>query len=484
MTASEGNHAIENEYNTAGTNASWILRRRNTGCICRRRRAVHINCGCRNPSCGKIGSLHLTNHLTKEQKIALQIGQHLGHLHPHSTWLELVFCRLGHCASVDLAALALAEALDFHFGGKQDLQRSNAGFVCYGKAVRHLQGEITTPTKDFEDGSLIAVSMLAIFEVMMSSHSSSRQKTIFLHWSGLRSILLSKHPRHLSDVARAVLYSLWDTTFGVAVGLGLASPFDHPRWLSVQPAGFLEMTDYQRKLRKSANSVALRIPRLIQQLRQIREGNSGPAMLQYTTELALSLLELREEDAESRLLHELTVSTTKDTNSRTIIPMSYGFTTPDDFNAGMLNWNWRIAVINASFKLAEIHKPSAPLFDLEKLRKERERASTHTMMCWEYAECIGPFETLWVAKGLLQIWPELRRLETIRPTKYGQQTQDWMLSRMNHPLNEWLSEIVSAEEMDIAADFLVGGPMHGFISDAGTKAQWQGNTPPPVDEVI
>lgn len=37
---------------------------------------------------------------------------------------------------------------------------------------------------------------------------------------------------------------------------------------------------------------------------------------------------------------------------------------------------------------------------------------------------------------------------------------------MNHPLNEWLSEVVSAEEMDIAADILVGGPMNGFISDS------------------
>lgn len=51
-------------------------------------------------------------------------------------------------------------------------------------------------------------------------------------------------------------------------------------------------------------------------------------------------------------------------------------------------------------------------------------------------------------------------------------------------MNEWLSEVVSAEEMDIAADILVGGPMHGFISDAGRKAQWQGNTTPVVDEVI
>lgn len=394
MIVSEGNRAIESGYSKAITYASWGARRPNTGCTCRKRRAFRTKCGCHNPACGKSGTPRLTNHLTKEQKVALQIGQHLGHLHPHSTWLELVFCRLGHCASVDLAALALAEALDFHFGGKQDPQHSNAGFICYGKAVRHLQAEIAAPTTHFEDGSLIAVAMLAIFEVMMSSHSASRQKTIFLHWSGLRSILLSRQPRGLSDVARAVLYSLWETTFGVAVGLGLSSPFEETKWLSVQPASFHDMTDYQCKLRRMANSVALRIPRLIQQLRQIREGSSSPLLLQNTSELALSLLKLRDEEAESRLLHEVTVSTTEDENSGTIIPMSYSFAPPDDFNAGVLSWNWRMAVINACFKLASIHKPSASLFDLEKLRSEGERAWTHTMMCWEYAESIGPFETL------------------------------------------------------------------------------------------
>lgn len=412
--------------------------------------------------------------LTRQYALGVHLTQHLHHLHPHSTWVELLPSRLGYDAHTDLAALALAEALDYHFGGRIDESHSNAAFVCYDKAVTHLRTAIeSSDAESFEDATLITVALLAVCEVMMNTHSTSRQKNVFIHWSGLKSVFLARyHPRRISDIGRAIMYNLWDCSFGVACAAGTASSFDDGEWIRLEPVTLHGMATDVFKLRKLTNILFIRLPRLVCCVRSVRQAGASadPRLLQYTALVASELYRCQDEASESAILHRVRVTKTKDQASRYVVPYSYSFATVDDFNAAVLYWSMREFLINLCLALNQLASPNFTPFDdptVLKMKSEKQRHAMNNMMAWEFAESLGPFETLWVAKGLLQHWLELRRTETFKGVPTAA-VRAWSLPKMNHQFNEWLSENVSESHMDVAADLLVGGPLVGFIAQAGS----------------
>ncbi|KAK4504573.1 hypothetical protein PRZ48_005489 [Zasmidium cellare] len=412
--------------------------------------------------------------LNRQNFLSILLIQHFNHLHPHSTWIELLPMRLGYDAHTDLAALALAESLEYHFGGRTQDARFNSAMLCYDKAVSHLRSAIESTNQDsFEDATLITVALLAICEVMVSNHSTIRQKNVFVHWSGLKSVFLAKYePSRVSDMGRAILYNLWDCTFGVACATGTPSPFEEGTWSQIEPASLHGMTLHAFVLRKLTNAIFIHTPRLMAYVRSIRQGEAllDPDLMGKTALVAAELYGLKDEPAESALLHRVKVTKTRDEASRTVVPYSYTFLDVDDFNAAVLYWSMRQSVINLCLMFHHLAPATVSPFDdkaVELMNNEKERCATNLMMSWEFAESLGPFETLWVAKGLLQNWLELRRTKTFKnvPTAV---VRAWALPKMNHPFNEWLAEDVKESDMDTAADLLVGGPLIGFIAQTGS----------------
>lgn len=385
--------------------------------------------------------------------------------------------RLGYDAHTDLAALALAESLDYHFSGRFDEVHFNAAVVCYEKAVKHLRVAIESMSQDtFEDATLITVALLAICEVMMSNHSAARQRNVFVHWSGLRSVFLAKYqPSRISDMGRSILYNLWDCSFGVACATGTASPFEDGTWTQLEPVISPSMTIDALALRKIASIFFMRVPTLLAHVRSLREmaGYIDRDTTLSTGKIASELILYRDDVAESAILHRVRIAKTKDESSRHVVPYSYTFFNVDDFNAVVLYWSMKQFLNNLCIALCGlIPEPLCPFKkdSIQAMKDENQRHATNLMMSWEFAETLGPFETLWVAKGLLQGWLELRRTEMFKnvPTVA---VRAWALPKLNHQFNEWLSEDVKESDMDVAADLLVGGPLIGFIAQTGSQHQ-------------
>ncbi|KAF2168676.1 hypothetical protein M409DRAFT_53311 [Zasmidium cellare ATCC 36951] len=445
--------------------------------------ATYCTCCFNNKDSGKTQALRLAERFqvrrpppaTRQGLLGIQLIQHIDHLHPHSSWIELLPMRLGHDAHTDLAALALTESLDYHFGGRVAESHFNAAMLCYDKAVSHLRNAIETPTHDtFKDATLITVALLTVCELMISNHSTVRRRNVFIHWSGLKSVFLAKYqPSQVSDMGRAILYNLFDCSFGVACATGTRSQFDDGIWTQLEPATLHGMSTHAFVLRKLTNMLIIRTPRLIACVRSLREmtGSVNRDLLCETATLATELYRCQDEPAESAVLHRVRVAKTKDPSSRAVVPYSYTFLDIDDFNAAVLNWSMRQVILNLCLAVCHLMPADLCPFNMatiKTMKAEKQQLAMNLMMSWEFAETLGPFATLWVAKGLLQNWLQLRGTDKFKNVPTADVIA-WALPKMNHQFNEWLAEDMKESDMDVAADLLVGGPLIGFIAQTGPQ---------------
>ena len=95
----------------------------------------------------------------------------------------------------------------------------------YGKALKYLRQDLTsTDGRAISDGPLICTAAMAIVEITIRDLDEGRQKDRLAHWSGLSAILLARPLNYgMTDVARAIMYSLSNELIGVSMATNTIS---------------------------------------------------------------------------------------------------------------------------------------------------------------------------------------------------------------------------------------------------------------------
>ena len=410
---------------------------------------------------------HMRSHfVSKPHGIGLHLVHHLPQLAPHSSWLELLPSRLGHQSAVDNAVTTLVKALDFHFGGRSDRSSSEAAFLSYGKTLKLLRTALSCPKEASSECTVISIAVLAMFEVVMRESFHDRFQDVYSHCSAISAVFRCRtNTREMSDIAKALFLNSGSSTFGVHMARGVPSDLESEHWISLDTDSLHSMSDSVLRLRKISSQILLHRPRLIAHVRRLRtEETASPEVVASTMQLSQHMAELRNDKIESDILHRVKVHQTQETASRSIVTYSYQFRNADDFCAAISYWANRCATINLCLKIVQVLPPSRTVFSIDDLKSEKHRMAANLMMSWEYASSIGPFATHSLSKCFIHNWQELRRANEFRGMDSGE-IRSWLIPKINHPFMEWLPNNCSEGDLDVAADFLVGGPADGFIAE-------------------
>jgi hypothetical protein len=407
--------------------------------------AIHLNAGVlvRDP---------------KADRLVVQMSDMLDRLNLTEDWFGILPSRLGRNTTVDKAALALFRATDHAFQSNEVTQQRRA--CAYIRAMESVRKTLVTTESTSMDDLALAVALLACVECVMDC-----SKAMFKHMIGicdvLTSPLLDTAPTEFST---ALLYWHWIGTFHIPVAFGRPSNFDTPKWLQQDAVANRVLPSDPARLRKCSYQLFIRLPRLIAQLRNLRESRSAkvdPDVVQSTIDLAQELRNVQDAETESTLMHKLHVKGTPNEVDRHIIPFCFSFSSLTLFQPLIYYWLTRILLNRILIKLQSIC-PDGCDFGAEDLRTENIRMTTNICMSWPYASIIGRFGSWAMCLGWITVWSAITHESTFK----GHPTTDvkaWILQCCGE-----FSQTAFAYDshvMDEAADLLIGGPLKGCLVD-------------------
>lgn len=378
---------------------------------------------------------------------------------------EVVFVpsRVGHSVYVDAAIRAAASA--FWWMHMPNRSRLQAAYADYVEAIKLLRDNI-----DLSDDTVMATNLLGHFEGMMRSHLSA----CIVHSHASISAVLARPPHEpLSDYAAAVVYTSHDHAFRRPVAAGEASPFDHPRFLALEPPtlgpGFGKDI---RALTRSSFQLFIRLPRLIASVRAIRTEQPN-ASVTKTLELAEELLRSETTKAENVVLHQVKVVPTVESSGRLIVPYSFEFKALEEHRAAVPYWESRLLLYGLYLKLMslphvqDINRTRTTAVDTTSLKKGQLRMMTNLLMSMQYAVSRGLFSRQRMAQvgKMCAVWSALQQVDSYRGMS-ADSVRDWMLRRGSMLYRGWaqLSPKMTANDMDALCDVFCGGRLEGLGS--------------------
>jgi hypothetical protein len=398
-----------------------------------------------------------------------RLGQILLDLREGSSWEIYVPSRIGHCDKVDVTA----EALSLAYQARKGLVPVAAAYQQYSLALVTLRQSIDT-----SDDSLMAVALLAFFESLMSVYSTSHLS----HRSGIEKILLARRLEGLcpTEFERAMVFEDWSYRNRAPIARGIPSPLDDPYWLDMDPPELLATSSAVLRLQKIVNQLLIRTPKLVSWVRALR-GNARPCKpsrsttMESAVELVCGLLQLEDEDAESEILHRVSVKETMNNLDRAIVRHSFSYQEFKDCDAAVAYWRARMDVLRLGLTICRLQRSSRasslPLpLDEDDLKDGINRCLTNIFMSREYflshtifgqLRMIG--ETSPSCWGALSCFDEWHGLEIAF-------VRSWILKRFNEMWSQWQGKL-NPKAMDETSEVLVGGPLKGHL------VKWHSNHP-------
>lgn len=225
----------------------------------------------------------------------------------NGTWFDLLPARIGHNESVDCAAKAIVKAAELAERKTPITQDSCLG--SYARAITSLQAGMATSVSG--DDMLLTVSLLVTFERIFA-YTSVPLKS---HMAGVVALLMAQmkmpNSKLPSELTRAVVYTFWPVAFIGPCVEGTASPFETQRWLQAEPVVMTRdklrtPSQVVARLRKLSMELFIRLPRLIKMVKSIL-ADPNPEEIDSAIALAKELLKIEDVEAESALLHNVTV---------------------------------------------------------------------------------------------------------------------------------------------------------------------------------
>lgn len=390
-------------------------------------------------------------------------------------WFSLLPSRVGHSLLVDQAAIALISTVSC---GLSDSGASRTvAYSNYCLAIGSLRTTLTRPMRQAQDldNLVLAVALLACLECCLEKNGDGMYK----HMSGINHVLTSTALFHRpTETAAALLYWDWMGTFQIPVACGIASPFDAPQWLDLEPRSSVVLDADINGLRRIGYRLFIRLPRLIALVRELRESSKQLTEHDVRIEEASRLLEeLSAWDGshfETALLHRVPVQRTVDSEDAYIIPYCLAIPKLSIFQPLIYFWQTRIILNRLAMQVEFLKIPSEEanpscIPAIKHLRDENSRMAVNILMAWPYASHCGRFGLWAMILGWVSLWgvlvDEARANLTDTPATWRgkplRHVQRWVLScctQFDHRGQRY-----TMRAMDEAADVVLGGPLVGFL---------------------
>ena len=370
-----------------------------------------------------------------------------------SSWYTLVPSRIGVYWFVDQAAEAAVRALEQARRGLD--ARTPVSTKYYVQAVSSLQEALASPASVQPDAVVLAVALMSLFELTAGGVSSST--ALISHAKGLTAFLLAQTFDVIarSEVIRAVLYHSAHLTFQIPFAQGRCSPFDHPGWLQLDPFCQHVCIGDVLRLLKIGFQLMVRLPRLIHLLRHVRwDPFQRHHELQTAKLIACELLDSCDKDAESTILHRVSIRETTDQENCRIYRVSMVFRTMADYEALRTYWHFRLTLLRICRQICILS--CNDWLDKEWLEGEIARTVMNILMSLEFSWEHDYTHAPWTAASLLRIWGVVAEVPG-RLSIPAKKLQAWILKNL-HGTALGLPEL-DESGLYMNANMLVGGPL-------------------------
>ncbi|KAK3114226.1 hypothetical protein LTR53_007655 [Teratosphaeriaceae sp. CCFEE 6253] len=401
---------------------------------------------------------------------AMKLILYLGALQPLSNWLDYIPARLGHDAAVDDAALAFVSALDFYYSDRTALAASAAASRHYTTALTSLRTLIDSPGKTCTDDTIVCVALLTFHPLLMYGPGDKRRKDVFAHQSGLKAIFSAVYGASPpSAIAQYIMYSLVETLSVDPVVHDAAAPSlgDDALWPSMNhPASLGRIRQETFSLKQITYRLRVQTSRLNNYVIRLRTGGTSPVLLATAIALCQRVAVLKDDELESEILHRVHVVRNRDPCTRALTAISFEFVEVEDLITCVHYWCNRLKAINLCLKVLDLardddHRPLQ--LDRTAMRDDKHRLFRNLVMSWHHASALGAWATLGVARGLMQVWQAIREGSLLPSPGVSTALEWWVAERILHPFHTWFPSSGAVEELDQAADMLVGGGCPGWL---------------------
>ena len=381
-------------------------------------------------------------------------------------WYAHMPSRIGHCKTVDLCINALVLGSDC-VRGLPGATLSQC-YLVLAQAFQSLRLALSSQEAALSDDLLVSIAALAPVEAVLGRHSLIGHS----HLEGLTALITSRPAPardKITDVTRSILDYYYCDAFITACIRGVASP------LEALDSAYYKYPDdtavtAERKLRALANELYIRLPRLVTLVRAAQlwelKGSLEPALL------ASVLLRLKDDLAETELLHRVNVknNATKSARSASLTNCYFHFQTVADYEAIVSYWEARLMLIRLCWQIHATDTSEPYLLPLQsQIQADVRRISSSLLMSAEYGRTLKVRgRRRLFALSMITVWAPLGQLSAVLPVgKDCKSGRDWLLAKTNEALVGHTA--LTARDMDEAAELFVGGAPTGVYAQMYSK---------------
>lgn len=386
-------------------------------------------------------------------------------------WFRHLPAYYGHAPVLDLAVKAQVQACAYARGAARTT--STDCYHALSLAFDALRVSIEQSHVQSHDLILAATALLAPFEGTIKRDGVPTR----VHIDGLAAVIAARPATQAgTEVVRDILDWYAAESSVMVCFQGTLSPFEKiPRAYFTHEG--LGCGDSDRaQLMALGNELYVRIPRLVILARALRfQPASRHGLLMDTYKLLQSLLELRDSEAERRVMESATFRLSD--NSDTIPPLiqSLHFASVKDYEALACYWQSRLSLLRLERHLHGLFAPWA----LEKVNTDLRTVilsrsfapqtseicliAKHLLMSADYAAALPLFrQKHMLAYAMVVVWGATRNTGIQQVAESTNSFSELLLLKVNRALN--IEPRLVAEDMDDAADIFIGGERRGRLA--------------------
>ncbi|KAJ4358346.1 uncharacterized protein N0V89_002928 [Didymosphaeria variabile] len=381
-------------------------------------------------------------------------------------WFQHLPAHFGNTLALDLSIKALVAACAY----KRSTPNVTSG-DCYqalALALNAVQANIKQSRGEANDDMLASTALLARFEGEVKRNYVPTR----LHVEGLATILSARPATYpVTQLARDILDFHAGESAIMACIQDTSSPFENVA-RAYYTNDRLGCSDSDRaQLKSLSNEVFIRLPRLVRLVRSLRlQMPLQHKVLLSALKLSENLLELQDPQAEEMLLRNVKLHTSSDSYADSLSRQSLQFACYKDFEALANYWQSRLSLLRIKWRLHGLYNELGGVFQpsLGPIIDEMLRLAKNILMCSEYAATLllnKHFRLF--AHAMVIVWGVTMNV----PEAFGHDQarngrnilSSLLLQRVNRALKA--KPAFTAEDINIAAEIFVGGPLSGRFAE-------------------
>ncbi|KAF2166972.1 hypothetical protein M409DRAFT_23016 [Zasmidium cellare ATCC 36951] len=335
----------------------------------------------------------------------------------------------------------------------QDEKILKAALANYGRAVTLLRHKLASSKYVPSESATATSSALATFDLLIADGADDKigHSASFAHFEACKCFLeaQSQNPSSTpTTIARAFFQDYCRFELFRVCSLGklnavTASICENTYWSGMEPFSLAPLPSNYASLQRASHEIDLRLARLTQYVRELRDGDDISAS--QVTALADLLLEFENLPAENETLHQVRVVPTRNIAERHIVPVSFDFDSP---HWPMLIHYWatlltlvRLCLLIDFLARKEHHLSWLDEDKTAKLVATQQRAVSNLLMSRQYAFDRSIVARLQVVHPLVLVWATLAGKSTTPQGLPVVTMKQWILTQLQRSgvsfLRDW-----------------------------------------------